>query len=89
MQPDDFQNIDLVISIDSSLVHLSSTLGIKTFALLHFCPDWRWNLMTKEFSWYDNLKIYRQEEVNKWDSIFSLLKKDLVASLGNSKHNIN
>ena len=36
------QNIDLVISIDSSLVHLSSTLGIKTFALLHFCPDWRW-----------------------------------------------
>ena len=83
------QNIDLVISIDSSLVHLSSTLGIKTFALLHFCPDWRWNLMTKEFSWYDNLKIYRQEEVNKWDSIFSILKKDLVTSLGNSKHNIN
>ena len=83
------QNIDLVISIDSSLVHLSSTLGIKTFALLHFCPDWRWNLMTKEFSWYDNLKMYRQEEVNKWDSIFSLLKKDLIASLGNSKHNIN
>ena len=83
------QNIDLVISIDSSLVHLSSTLGIKTFALLHFCPDWRWNLMKKEFSWYDNLKIYRQEEVNKWDSIFSLLKKDLIASLGNSKHNIN
>ena len=73
------QNIDLVISIDSSLVHLSSTLGIKTFALLHFCPDWRWNLITKEFSWYDNLKIYRQEEINKWDSIFSLLKKDLVA----------
>jgi len=73
------QNIDLVISIDSSLVHLSSTLGIKTFALLHFCPDWRWNLITKEFSWYDNLKIYRQEEFNKWDSIFSLLKKDLVA----------
>ena len=30
-----------------------------------------------------------QEEVNKWDSIFSLLKKDLVASLENSKHNIN
>jgi tetratricopeptide (TPR) repeat protein len=83
------QNIDLVISIDSSLVHLSSTLGIKTFVLLHFCPDWRWNLITKEFSWYDNLKIYKQEEVNKWDSIFSLLKKDLVASLENSKNNIN
>ena len=41
--------------------------------------------MTKQFSWYDNLKLYRQEEVNKWDSIFSLLKKDLVASLENFK----
>ncbi|MBC8295094.1 MAG: hypothetical protein H8E55_04775 [Pelagibacterales bacterium] len=45
--------------------------------------------MAKEFSWYDNLRIYRQEEINKWDSIFRLLKKDLVASLGNSKHNIH
>ena len=37
-----------------------------------------------------NIKnINIQEEVNKWDSIFSLLKKDLVASLENSKHNIN
>ena len=80
------QNIDLVISIDSSLVHLSSTLGIKTFALLHFCPDWRWNLMSKDFFWYENLKIYRQEEINKWDSIFSLLKKDLIISLENLKH---
>ena len=33
----------------------------------------------------NNLKIYRQEEVKKWDSIFSLLKKDLVASLGEFK----
>jgi len=83
------KNLDLVITSDTALPHLSSTLGINTWLLLHFVPDWRWNLMTKEFSWYDNLKIYRQEEVNKWDSIFSLLKKDLVASLGNPKHNIN
>ena len=42
--------------------------------------------MSKEFFWYENLKIYRQEEVNKWDSIFSLLKKDLIISLENLKH---
>ncbi len=83
------KNLDLVITSDTALPHLSSTLGINTWLLLNFVPDWRWNLMTKEFSWYDNLKIYKQEEVNKWDSIFSLLKKDLVASLENSKHNIN
>ena len=83
------QNLDLVITSDTSIPHLSSTLGINTWLLLHFVPDWRWELMTKEFSWYDNVKIYRQEEFNKWDSIFSLLKKDLVVSLGNSKHNIN
>ena len=82
------KNIDLVISIDSSMAHLSATLGIKTWVLLNFCHDWRWNLVNKEFSWYENLKIYRQDKDNKWDSIFNLLKKDLVASLTDSKHNI-
>ena len=82
------KNIDLVISIDSSMAHLSATLGIKTWVLLNFCHDWRWNLINKEFSWYENLKIYRQDKDNKWDSIFNLLKKDLVASLTDSKHNI-
>ena len=72
------RNIDLVITSDTSIVHLSATLGIKTWLLLHFSPDWRWSMQSKDFSWYENLKIYKQKEVNKWDSVFNIVKKDLV-----------
>ena len=74
-------NIDLLITIDSSLAHLSATMGCNTWLMLHLRPDWRWNLITKEFSWYRNVKIYRQKEINKWDIVLKNIKKDLVASL--------
>ena len=34
--------MDLVISSDTSILHLSSSLGVKTFGLLPFAADWRW-----------------------------------------------
>ena len=83
------QNLDLVISCDTCIPHISSTLGIKTWLMSNYSPEWRCSFMTKEFSFYSSLKIYRAEEINKWDSVISLLKKDLVAYLENSKHNIS
>ena len=72
------QNLDLVISPDTSLSHLSATLGVKTWLLLPYSPDWRWFLELKNSPWYEHVKLYRQEEFNKWDSIFDIVKKDLV-----------
>ena len=74
-------NIDLLITIDSSLAHLSATMGCNTWLMLHLRPDWRWNLISKEFSWYKNVKIFRQKGINKWDVVLKNIKKDLVASL--------
>ena len=72
------QNLDLVISSDTSLPHLSATLGVKTWLLLPYSPDWRWFLELKNSPWYEHVKLYRQEEFHKWDSIFDIVKKDLV-----------
>ena len=72
------QNLDLVISADTSLVHFSATLGIKTWALLSFSPHCVWFLKLKNSPWYEHIKLYRQEEFNKWDSIFDIVKKDLI-----------
>ena len=63
------QNIDLVITIDSSIAHLSGTLGVKTWMLLQYNPDWRWCVQSEKFSWYDSLKIYKSKEIIKWGSI--------------------
>ena len=72
------QNIDLVVTSDTALPHLSATLGVKTWLLLPYSPDWRWFLELKNSPWYEHVKLYRQEEFNKWDSIFDIVKKDLV-----------
>ena len=72
------QNLDLVISLDTSLPHVSATLGVKTWWLLPFASDWRFFLKSTDSPWYENSKLYRQNEINKWDSVFNNLKKDLV-----------
>ena len=77
------KNIDLVITIDSAIAHLSGTLGIKTWMLLQYYPDWRWSLQSENFSWYDSLKIYKSKNVSEWDSILNILKNDLIKLLNN------
>ena len=72
------QNIDLVITSDTALPHLSATLGIKTWLLLPFSPDWRWFLKFKNSPWYEHMKIYRQNEIDEWKPVFNSLKKDLI-----------
>ena len=72
------QNLDLVISADTSLVQLSATLGIETWVLLQFSPHWAWFLSSNRSPWHEHIKIYRQDKINNWGSVFSLVKKDLI-----------
>jgi tetratricopeptide (TPR) repeat protein len=69
--------MDLVISVDTSVGHLSATLGKPTWMLLAFAPDWRWLLNRNDSPWYPSVKLYRQEEINNWDGILGQVKKDL------------
>ena len=44
--------MDLVISVDTSVAHLSCAIGHPTGVLLPYCPDWRWQLMRQDSPWY-------------------------------------
>jgi ADP-heptose:LPS heptosyltransferase len=44
--------MDVVISVDTSLAHLSGALGQRTWVLLPFTPDWRWMLDRDNSPWY-------------------------------------
>ena len=64
------ENLDFVISVDTSVVHLAGALGKKTLLLLPFSPDWRW-LKEEDYSvWYDSVKIFRQKSPGNWDEVF-------------------
>ena len=62
-------NLDLVISIDSSIVHLSGAMGVKTFLMLPYTPEWRWFNDTDTTPWYKSVKIFKQTKINDWSNV--------------------
>ncbi len=73
--------MDLIITIDSSLVHVSGALAKKTFLLLPFAPDWRWGVDDFKTNWYDSVMIYRQKSISEWSHVFRALVKDIREKL--------
>ncbi len=79
------ENLDLVITIDTSVAHLAGAMGKPVWLLLPFFPDWRWLLNRKDSPWYPSMKIFRQRQDGNWNSVFdevvvelnSLVKKKL------------
>ena len=74
-------NLDLVISIDTSVVHLAGAMGKKVWTLLPFSPDWRWMTNREDSPWYPTMKLFRQTEPGDWDTVFKQLKTILKKHL--------
>jgi tetratricopeptide (TPR) repeat protein len=70
--------MDIIISIDSSLVHVSGALGKKTLLLLPFAPDWRWGVDDTNTNWYNSVQIYRQAVPSHWREPFLEITKDIT-----------
>jgi Tfp pilus assembly protein PilF len=66
--------MDLVITVDTSVAHLSAALGRHTWLLLPFNPDWRWLLNTSKSPWYPTVRIFRQPSPGDWDSVINEVK---------------
>jgi tetratricopeptide (TPR) repeat protein len=70
--------MDLVISVDTSVAHLSGALGKPTWVLLPYVPDWRWMLDRDDSPWYGSTKLYRQFNDRKWEPVLQRLVEDLI-----------
>lgn len=73
--------LDLVITVDTSLLHLSGALGQRTWGLIPFNPDWRWGLEKDTTIWYPHVKLFRQKTFGDWDGVFDNLRGELHAYL--------
>lgn len=73
--------LDLVITIDTSIAHLAAALGKPTWVLLCYNPDWRWMLEGDSSPWYPTMRLFRQPTFWDWNSVFenvvSALKEGL------------
>ena len=70
------QNLDLIISTDTFLLHLSCIVNKETWGLISFNADWRWYEYYK-YNPYKSLKIYKQNDYNNWDIVVDLMHRDL------------
>jgi hypothetical protein len=70
-------NLNLVVSIDTSVAHLAGALGAPTRLLLPFSPDYRWQLGRSDSPWYPSLQLYRQPAAGDWDTVIEAVRQDL------------
>lgn len=71
------ENLDLVITVDTSVAHLAGAMGIKTFLLLPYCPDWRWFDDDKITNWYDSVRIFKQTKSADWEDVINDIYDEL------------
>ena len=71
------KNLDLIITADTSLGHLSATLGKPTWIVLSFISDWRWFNQDNKSVWYDNVTLFKQKKIGDWNGVFNLIEQDL------------
>jgi Tfp pilus assembly protein PilF len=61
-------NLDLIITIDTAVAHLSGAMGKPTWVLLKASPDWRWMLGRSDCAWYPSMRLFRQRRAGEWDA---------------------
>jgi tetratricopeptide (TPR) repeat protein len=71
--------LDLVIAVDTAIVHLAGALGTPVWTLLQFAPDWRWLLARLDSPWYPTMRLFRQPTRGDWASVFAEVTRGLRA----------
>ena len=75
-------NLDLVISSDTSILHLAASLNKETWGLLNLHPDWRWGAFNDKHP-YKSLKLFHQKAFDRWDDVEQEIYENLKKKINN------
>ncbi len=72
------RQLDLVITVDTCLLHLSGGLGLPAWGLISRRSDWRWLGQDRTDSpWYSSVRLFRQNKLNDWDEVIRRVAVEL------------
>jgi uncharacterized protein (TIGR03032 family) len=71
------EQLDLVVSVDASVIHLAGAMGKPVWSLLAFTPDWRWMLTGESTPWYPTMRLFRQLQPGDWTGVMAQLAQSL------------
>jgi hypothetical protein len=71
------ENLDLVICVDTSVVHLAGAIGKKTWMLNRYNTCWRWLLERSDSPWYPTVRIFRQASFGDWPGVVAEVREAL------------
>jgi len=65
--------VDRVITVDTSIAHLAGAMGLETWVLLPFSPDWRFLLGREDSPWYPTMRLFRQPAAGQWTPLIQVM----------------
>ncbi len=72
------ENLDLVITADTSVAHLAGALARPVWVALKHVPEWRWMLDRIDSPWYPTMRLFRQPARGDWRGVFSEIENGLL-----------
>jgi tetratricopeptide (TPR) repeat protein len=79
--------VDLLISVDTAMVHLAGGLGVPVWMLSRFDGCWRWLEQRNDTPWYPSMRIFRQPSPGNWSSLVAEVAAALRTAVGGSSPN--
>jgi tetratricopeptide (TPR) repeat protein len=75
--------LDIIISIDTSVAHLSVALARPTYLLLDYASEWRWLLDREDSPWYPTMRLFRQERPGDWRAPLTRIGREIETLASN------
>jgi ADP-heptose:LPS heptosyltransferase len=72
-------NLDLVITVDTSMAHLAGALGKPVWVLSRYAACWRWFKDRDDSPWYPTARIFRQTKRDAWGDVLRQVGHSLAA----------
>jgi Tfp pilus assembly protein PilF len=77
--------LDLVIAVDTAVVHLAGAMGKPVWLLLNDVPDWRWLHDRADSPWYPTVRLFRQPRRGDWATPIEQITEALMRGLGQGR----